>query len=217
MKDSASFLAIDWTKGGGLVPAIIQHQNTKDVLMLGYMNEKSFNLTRETGIVHFFSRSRQCLWKKGETSGHRLRVCSVQVDCDADTVLVVAHPEGPACHRGTESCFGGGTSVSFGIFSELESVIAKRWMFDTNDSSYVSKLKKAGHERIAQKFGEEAVETLIAALSTGGGSAFVEESADMFFHWLVLARSLSCELSAVAEVLASRRHRLRRPDPAGRI
>jgi phosphoribosyl-AMP cyclohydrolase / phosphoribosyl-ATP pyrophosphohydrolase len=192
---------LDWTKGGGLLPAIVQHALTGQVLMLAYMNRESFAETIACGEAVFFSRSRDRLWRKGESSGHVLKVTEIRKDCDADTLLVRAFPAGPTCHLGTRSCFG--FAVPATVLEDIEAVIASR-LAENPDGSYVAKLAAAGPLRVAQKLGEEGVETALAAVS-GNDDELVAESADLLFHLLVLLQFRGLSLEAVLEQLAARR------------
>ena len=195
-------------RSSDLLPAIIQHEETHKVLMLGYFNAESLALTQETGLVHFFSRSKNRLWQKGETSGHNLALKSISLDCDQDTFLVRVLPRGPTCHLGTNSCFGDalpGSSLDF--LMELEEIIDQQWRSSAAqvvEGSYLSQLKGAGLPRIAQKVGEEAVETVIAALASNDLSPLLEEAADLVFHLAVLLREKNTSLSQVAEILKNR-------------
>lgn len=185
---------------GGLVPAIVQDADTRAVLMLGYMNREAVELTQRTGSVTFFSRSRQDLWVKGETSGNYLTLVSMTADCDSDAILISARPTGPTCHTGTTSCFG---EPSNDIIAELESVIADR-RENPAENSYVSSLFAKGINKIAQKVGEEAVETVIAAKDDDPDS-FRAEAADLFFHYLILLNAKGLSLSDVTKELKGRR------------
>lgn len=194
---------IDFAKGDGLVPAIIQDANTLQVLMLGYMNQEALLKTQSEGKVCFFSRTKNRLWTKGEESGNFLNVRSIQLDCDQDTLLILVDPVGPTCHKGTKTCWGDGETTSYGIISELENTIRERWDSESTDS-YVAALKANGTHKIAQKVGEEAVEVVIEALRNDD-HLFLEESADLLFHYLLLLKAKGYELNAVLEVLKSRR------------
>jgi phosphoribosyl-AMP cyclohydrolase / phosphoribosyl-ATP pyrophosphohydrolase len=194
---------IDFAKGDGLVPAIIQDGNTLQVLMLGYMNQEALLKTQSEGKVCFFSRTKNRLWTKGEESGNFLNVRSIQLDCDQDTLLILVDPVGPTCHKGTKTCWGDGETTSYGIISELENTIRERWDSESTDS-YVASLKVKGTHKIAQKVGEEAVEVVIEALRNDD-HLFLEESADLLFHYLLLLKAKGYELNAVLEVLKSRR------------
>ena len=194
---------IDFAKGDGLVPAIIQDVNTLQVLMLGYMNEEALVKTRSEGKVCFFSRTKNRLWTKGEESGNFLHVCSIELDCDQDALLIRVNPVGPTCHKGTKTCWGEGESTNFGVISELEQTIRERWESESSDS-YVASLKSKGTHKIAQKVGEEAVEVVIEALRNDD-HLFLEESADLLFHYLVLLKSKGYSLKDVLNVLNARR------------
>lgn len=202
---SAPLDALDWDKGGGLVPLIVQHAHDGRVLMLGYANRESLALTKETGEVHFWSRSQRRIWRKGETSGHVLRVVSVAADCDRDALLCQALPAGATCHRGTASCFDGDAPAHPWLV-ELEALIAARASADPA-SSYVARLLAEPASRRAQKVGEEGVETALAAVS-GSAQALRSEAADLVFHLMVLLRG---EGLAFAEIVAelARRHAAR--------
>ena len=201
--------ALDWNKGGGLLPAIIQDARTEAVLMLGFMNEEALSATLERQRVVFYSRTKQRLWEKGETSGHTLSLVSVTADCDNDTLLVRANPAGPACHRDTLTCFGDGSlpdSAGFGFFARLEEVIEDR-IAHSPEGSYTAKLYGQGIKRMAQKVGEEGVEVALAA-QAGAGPELVSESADLIFHLALLLRASGLSLADVAAELAAR-HRAR--------
>lgn len=187
----------------GLVPAIIQDAESGSVLMLGFMNGDALAATEATGRVTFFSRSKQRLWTKGETSGNFLEVVSISADCDNDTLLVRARPHGPVCHTGTATCFGDdGEPNSIGFLLQLERVIADR-RSEPAEGSYVASLFAKGINRIAQKVGEEAVETVIAAKEPDI-EAFKSEAADLLFHYLVLLNEKDVSLGEIAETLAAR-------------
>jgi len=191
---------VDWDKGGGLIPAIVQHADNGNVLMLGYMNQEALEKTFTTGLVNFFSRSKQRFWQKGETSGNVLEVVHVSVDCDQDTILILAIPAGPTCHTGSVSCFGESENLPF--LSRLERIIDER-LATGDESSYVRSLKAKGTKCIAQKVGEEGVEVSLAAVG-GNQEEIVEESADLLFHLLVCLRDQSISLSDVTRVLRAR-------------
>ena len=193
---------IDFAKGGGLVPAIVQDADTLQVLMLGYMNEAALAETRKSGLVTFYSRSRNKLWTKGETSGNVLRLVSLQEDCDVDAVLVMARPEGPTCHEGTVSCFRDGGASGVGFLGELERVVASR-DGDDPDESYTARLLAKPVHKVAQKVGEEGVEVALAATSEGDGE-FAGEAADLLYHLLVLLRKRGMALGDVMQVLEER-------------
>jgi phosphoribosyl-ATP pyrophosphohydrolase/phosphoribosyl-AMP cyclohydrolase len=192
----------DFAKGGGLLPAIVQHARTGEVLMLGYMDAAALAVTRERGLVTFFSRSRQRLWTKGETSGNTLSVLDVRVDCDADTILVRALPAGPTCHNGTSSCFGDDVAPGLGFLAELDALVASRHA-ERPPGSYTTKLFDEGIRRIAQKVGEEGVEMALAAVAQDD-DALVGEAADLVFHLMVALRARGIGFEAVAARLASR-------------
>lgn len=187
----------------GLVPAIVQDGENGDVLMLGFMNAESLAATESTGRVTFYSRSKQRLWTKGESSGNFLEVVSIRSDCDDDTLLIVANPSGPVCHTGSATCFGEIEWTGVRFLKELESVIAQRHSH-SSESSYISKLFSKGLNKIAQKVGEEAVETVIAA-KDDDIEAFKNEAADLLFHYLVLLQEKGLGLGDIAYVLRTRR------------
>jgi phosphoribosyl-ATP pyrophosphohydrolase/phosphoribosyl-AMP cyclohydrolase len=194
---------IDWKKIDGLVPAIVQDAATRQVLMLGYMNEAALKKTLSSRKVTFFSRSRQRLWTKGESSKNFLRVVSVEVDCDNDTVLVFAHPAGPTCHRGTVSCFGDGSIAGgAGFLAHLDQVVAAR-IKGGDKSSYTVRLVQEGVARCAQKVGEEGVETALAAMQKDN-KAFAGEAADLLYHLIVLLRAKKLSLADAVAVLEKR-------------
>lgn len=193
-------MKIDFTKGNDLVPVVIQDEITLQVLMLGYMNEEAFTKTKEEGKVTFFSRTKNRLWTKGETSGNFLWVKDIQVDCDNDTLLIKATPEGPTCHKGSTSCFG--KDEAKGFLYELESIIHNR--IDTNDkNSYTNQLYKKGINKVAQKVGEEAVELVIEAKDTND-ELFKNEAADLLYHYLILLKTKGFSLSEIEDVLKTR-------------
>lgn len=194
---------IDWSKSDGLIPAVVQDNLSGQVLMLGYVNEESLKLTEQTGNVTFFSRSRGKLWTKGETSGNFLKFISMKVDCDGDTVLIQAQPQGPVCHEGTATCFGDEVEPALAFLGQLAKVIDQRFEARDTASSYVAKLAAGGIDRMAQKVGEEAVETAIAAKNEDL-TAFEGEAADLLFHLLVLLRAKGSSLPRLSEVLRSR-------------
>lgn len=195
-------LAIDWGKGSGLVPAIVQHWRSGAVLMLGYMNAEALAQTQQSGKVTFYSRSKQRLWVKGETSGHFLSFKALAVDCDNDTILVQAEPQGPTCHKGTQSCFGDESAPPLSFIAELDALVARRER-ERPAGSYTTGLFEAGVRRIAQKVGEEGVETALAAVAQDE-AALLGESADLIFHLLVLLRARGIELDEVVDELKSR-------------
>ena len=196
-------LNIDFQKCGGLVPAIIQDAQTKTVLMLGYMNEESLRKTQETGLVTFFSRSRQCLWTKGETSGNYLHVVSIKSDCDNDTLLIQANPDGPTCHTGTDTCWGEENKPNPLLFlSELSDFIEKRHE-EMPEGSYTTSLFKDGLNRMAQKVGEEALELVIEA-TNGTNDRLIYEGSDMLYHLIVLLTSKGLRIEDMARELMER-------------
>lgn len=193
-------MSIDFNKGGGLVPVIIQDDQTLEVLMLGYMNDEAYKKTLSEHKVTFFSRSKNRLWTKGEESGHFLYLVSVQEDCDNDTLLIKVKPEGPTCHTGSRSCFN--TSFNQNFIFELEKIIEDRYT-NPSEGSYVNKLRTKGLNKIAQKVGEEGVETVIAALNETEHD-LINESSDLLFHLLVLLKEKNISLKTIAENLAAR-------------
>jgi phosphoribosyl-ATP pyrophosphohydrolase/phosphoribosyl-AMP cyclohydrolase len=192
---------IDWTKGDGLVPAIAQDAKSLRVLMLGYVSQESLAATLSTGLVTFFSRSKQRLWQKGETSGNVLRLRSIKVDCDNDTLLMLVDADGPTCHLGTRSCFGDESAPNLSVIADLAATIHMRHHLPQH-GSYTSKLFEEGLNRIAQKVGEEAVETVIAA--TTESPAMASEAADLIYHLLVLLEASHTNLKDVLKVLHDR-------------
>ncbi|MDT7831735.1 bifunctional phosphoribosyl-AMP cyclohydrolase/phosphoribosyl-ATP diphosphatase HisIE [Flavobacteriaceae bacterium S356] len=195
---------IDFNKNSdGLVPAIIQDAMTKNVLMLGYMNEAAYLKTMEIGKVTFFSRSKNRLWTKGEESGNFLQLETIELDCDNDTLLIQARPNGPTCHKGTNTCWNGTNEQSYGFLSTLESTISERVENANASNSYIASLFKKGINKIAQKVGEEAVEVVIEAKDTND-ILFLEESADLLFHYLLLLRAKGYGLNHVVSVLKER-------------
>ena len=195
---------IDFEKMGGLVPAIIQDARTKNVLMLGFMNREAYEKTLATGLVTFWSRTRQCLWTKGETSGNVLRLVSIKSDCDNDTLLIKAEPAGPVCHTGTDTCWGETNEKDdLAFLSELQDFIEKRHE-EMPEGSYTTRLFTDGTKRIAQKVGEEALEAVIEATS-GTNEKFVYEASDMLYHLLVLLTDKGLRIDDLARELR-RRH-----------
>jgi len=186
----------------GLVPAIVQDAHTQTVLMLGYMNADAVAHTQRLGRVTFFSRSKNRLWTKGEESGHYLTFISLAVDCDCDALLIQAQPEGPTCHKGTDSCWGAVNRPHYGFLSTLEVVIEDRQKQPTADS-YVARLMAQGINKIAQKVGEEAIETVIEAKDSNS-DLFLNESADLLFHLLILLQAKGHRLDDVVAVLKAR-------------
>ena len=194
---------IDFEKMGGLVPAIIQDAVTKNVLMLGFMNPDAYAKTLETGNVTFWSRSRQCLWTKGETSGNFLKLESIQADCDNDTLLVKAHPMGPTCHKGTDTCWGESNTMDQVLFlKELQDFIDKR-QTEMPEGSYTTSLFRTGVNKMAQKVGEEAVETIIEA-TNGSKEKLVYEASDLLYHLIVLLTSQGLRIEDIAAELQKR-------------
>ena len=191
---------IDFEKTDGLVPVIIQDIQTLEVLMLGYMNEEAWTKTQAEGKVTFYSRSKKRLWTKGEESGNFLFVKETHIDCDNDTLLIKASPVGPTCHTGSRSCFK--TNFNQNFIFELEKIIANRYE-NPSEESYVNKLRKKGINKIAQKVGEEGVETVIAAL-TETDVDFINESSDLIFHLLVLLREKGKTLADIGVNLEGR-------------
>lgn len=196
-------MTIDFEKMGGLVPAIIQDANTRNVLMLGFMNEEAYNKTQQTGMVTFWSRTRQTLWTKGETSGNYLELVSMAVDCDNDTLLVKVIPHGPTCHTGTDTCWGetnGSSSLLF--LKELQDFIEKRHE-EMPEGSYTTRLFRDGVNKMAQKVGEEALETVIEA-TNGTNDHLVYEASDMLYHLMVLLTSKGLRIEDIATELQKR-------------
>ena len=194
---------IDFEKQGGLVPAIIQDSITNNVLMLGYMNQEAYEQTIKTGKVTFWSRSRQCLWTKGETSGNFLNLVSIKSDCDNDTLLVRVNPEGPACHLGTDTCWGEKNEANPLLFlTELQNFINKRHE-EMPEGSYTTSLFKDGLNRMAQKVGEEALEAVIEA-TNGTNERLIYEASDMFYHLIVLLTSKGLRIENIAQELQVR-------------
>ena len=193
-------MKIDFDKNGdGLVPAIIQDAVTKNVLMLGYMNEEAYNKTKETKKVTFFSRSKQRLWTKGEESGNFLDLVGIKNDCDSDSLLVSVNPTGPTCHKGSDTCWNEENTSNFGFLSQLESVIKQRRTSSDGSKSYVASLFEKGINKIAQKVGEEAVETVIEA-KDDNDDLFLYESADLLFHYLILLQAKGFTLKDFLDV-----------------
>lgn len=193
---------LDWAKGGGLLPAIVQHWLSGEVLMLGYMNAEALAQTQASGKVTFHSRSKQRLWTKGESSGHVLALKSIRIDCDADTLLIQADPHGPTCHLGTSSCFGEAVRPPLGFLAELDALVAQRHA-ERPAGSYTTRLFEGGMRRIAQKVGEEGVETALAAV-VQDDAELLGEAADLVFHLTVALRARGLGLADVVRVLADR-------------
>ncbi|HEY0332402.1 MAG TPA: bifunctional phosphoribosyl-AMP cyclohydrolase/phosphoribosyl-ATP diphosphatase HisIE [Stenotrophomonas sp.] len=191
--------ALDWNKGDGLLPVIVQDADTLRVLMLGYMNAEALAATRRLGQVTFYSRSKQRLWTKGESSGHFLHVVSIDQDCDADTLLVLARPHGPTCHLGRDSCFPSAPAQFLGA---LDALVARRAV-EQPEGSYTTRLFAQGVRRIAQKVGEEGVETALAGV-VQDDDALLGESADLLYHLIVLLRARGLSLNDAVKVLETR-------------
>ncbi len=197
-------MEVDFDKSpDGLVPAIVQDAVTKNVLMLGYMNKDALQKTLDTEKVTFFSRSKQRLWTKGETSGNFLDLVRIKADCDKDALLVEVNPNGPTCHTGTDTCWDEENSSSYGFLSQLEKVIQDRKENQEVQKSYVASLFQKGINKIAQKVGEEAVETVIEA-KDDNDELFLNESADLLFHYLILLNAKGFQLDDIAQVLKDR-------------
>ncbi|MFB9096568.1 MULTISPECIES: bifunctional phosphoribosyl-AMP cyclohydrolase/phosphoribosyl-ATP diphosphatase HisIE [Flavobacterium] len=197
-------MKIDFTKNeNGLIPAIIQDNQTKNVLMLGYMNQEAIDKTLEINKVTFFSRSKNRLWTKGEESGNFLELVSIKNDCDNDTLLLQVKPVGPTCHTGSDTCWQEVNKQDFGFISKLENTIKERKENADSETSYVASLFAKGMNKIAQKVGEEAVEVVIEAKDTND-YLFLSESADLLFHYLILLQAKGYQLNDVVNVLKSR-------------
>ena len=196
-------MTLDFEKMGGLVPAVIQDATTKNVLMLGFMNEEAYQKTQQTGKVTFWSRTRQTLWTKGETSGNFLELVSMAVDCDNDTLLVKVIPHGPTCHTGTDTCWGETNSAHpLAFLSELQDFIEKRHK-EMPEGSYTTRLFRDGVNKMAQKLGEEALETVIEA-TNGTNDKLVYEASDMLYHLLVLLTGKGLRIEDIAQELQKR-------------
>lgn len=193
-------MKLDFSKNNGLIPVIIQNNETQQVLMLGYMNDEALQKTQQENVVTFFSRSKNRLWTKGETSGNFLHVVSIQEDCDSDALLIQVNPSGPTCHNGTTSCFATEPNISF--LNELENVIENRIANPTSES-YVASLFRKGINKIAQKVGEEAVELVIES-KDDNHDLFVGEAADLLFHYLVLLQAKGLKLNDIERELERR-------------
>jgi phosphoribosyl-ATP pyrophosphohydrolase/phosphoribosyl-AMP cyclohydrolase len=197
-------MTIDFNKNpDGLVPAIIQDANTKNVLMLGYMNQNALDKTQQTQQVTFFSRTKNRLWTKGEESGNFLNLVDIKLDCDNDTLLIFVNPSGPTCHKGSDTCWNDTNNESYGFISKLEDVITNRIKDAEVTKSYVATLFKEGINKIAQKVGEEAVEVIIEA-KDDNDDLFLSESADLLFHYLMLLQAKGFKLNDVVNVLKGR-------------
>ncbi|NND79203.1 MAG: bifunctional phosphoribosyl-AMP cyclohydrolase/phosphoribosyl-ATP diphosphatase HisIE [Maribacter sp.] len=197
-------MKIDFTKNkDGLVPAIIQDATTKNVLMLGYMNEEAYSITINTQKVTFYSRTKQRLWTKGEESGNFLNLVNIKNDCDNDTLLVQVDPSGPTCHKGSDTCWNEENKQQFGFLSTLEEIIRDRKENQDNSKSYVASLFRSGINKVAQKVGEEAVEVVIEAKDENE-DLFLNESADLLFHYLILLQAKDYKLNDIVKVLEQR-------------
>jgi len=197
-------MTINFNKNNdGLVPAVIQDAITKNVLMLGYMNEEALSKTKESKKVTFYSRTKQRLWTKGEESGHFLNLVDVKLDCDNDTLLIRVNPIGATCHKGTDTCWNESNNENFGFISKLETIIADRKVNFNPEDSYVSSLFSKGINKIAQKVGEEAVEVVIEA-KDDNDDLFINESADLLFHYLILLQAKGFTLKDVVKTLRER-------------
>jgi len=195
---------IDFNKNSdGLVPAIIQDTTTKNVLMLGYMNAAAFEKTKETKLVTFYSRTKKRLWTKGEESGNTLQLVDVQLDCDRDSLLISVQPNGPTCHKGSDTCWNEKNTPNYGFFSSLEKTITERVANKDIEKSYVASLFDKGINKIAQKVGEEAVETVIEAMDNND-ELFLYEAADLFFHYLMLLQAKGFTLKDIEAELIGR-------------
>lgn len=203
MKIEFDKTSVDWAKVGGLIPVVVQDRRSLRVLMLGYMNDEALTLTLQTGLVTFFSRTKQRIWQKGETSGHVLRVSAITLDCDQDTILALVDPEGPTCHLGTRTCFGDKEEAALSTLADLAAVIHSRRV-SADTQSYTAKLFSEGIVRVAQKVGEEGVETALAAATKAPNLA--DEAADLVYHLLVLLEACDVSLWTVLEILAKRAH-----------
>ncbi len=195
---------VNWAKG--LIPTIIQHQENGNVLMLGYMNAEAFQLTQSTNVVHFFSRSKNRIWMKGETSGNELHVKEINIDCDDDTILIQAMPLGPVCHTGADTCFGAYKQIKHksSFLDELEHTISSR-IQNGDNKSYVNALVKSGINRVAQKVGEEAVEVVIASI--GEEEKLIDEASDLLFHLMVLLQAKGRSLDDIISNLKQRHNK----------
>lgn len=197
-----SLTKLNWQKTAGLLPAIVQDNTTGQVLMMAWMNEEALTITLQTGKATFFSRSRQCLWCKGETSGNTLYVKQITADCDQDTLLLQAEASGPACHKGTVSCWSDSTEPSFTFLKKLDQLLEAR-KESSEEESYTASLYLQGIKRIAQKVGEEGVETALAAM-TGNRDEIINESADLLYHLMVLLKSQELSVEDVIICLKKR-------------
>ncbi len=195
---------VDFNKNpDGLVPAIIQDASTNKILMLGYMNADALQKTIATQLVTFFSRTKQRLWTKGEESGNVLNLVDIKLDCDSDSLLIKVNPKGPTCHKGTDTCWNETNKETYGFISNLEETIESRIKAGDSEKSYVASLFAKGINKIAQKVGEEAVEVVIEA-KDDNDDLFLEESADLLFHYLMLLQAKGFKLNDVVSVLKNR-------------
>ncbi|UDN38094.1 bifunctional phosphoribosyl-AMP cyclohydrolase/phosphoribosyl-ATP diphosphatase HisIE [Proteus vulgaris] len=201
MMNSETLAQLDWEKVDNLMPVIIQNAISGDVLMLGYMNKEALDMTLKSGNITFYSRTKQRLWTKGETSGNFLKLVNIYPDCDNDTLLILANPIGPTCHNGTESCFAPAQS-QWGFLYELENILRER-KNASPDSSYTARLYASGTKRIAQKVGEEGVETALAA-TVNDREELRNEASDLLYHLMVLLQDQSLSLSDVIGCLQER-------------
>ncbi|WJG08000.1 bifunctional phosphoribosyl-AMP cyclohydrolase/phosphoribosyl-ATP diphosphatase HisIE [Aliiglaciecola sp. LCG003] len=197
-----SITALSWDKMDGLLPCIVQHAKSGKVLMQGFMNKAALESTLESGQVTFFSRSKQRLWTKGESSGHTLALTEISADCDKDSLLALVVPNGPTCHLGTESCWADSQDAEMTFVAQLETILASRKNADP-ETSYTAKLYSKGIKRISQKVGEEGVETALAA-TVGDLEELKNESADLLYHLIVLLQASDLSLSDVIDVLKAR-------------
>jgi phosphoribosyl-ATP pyrophosphohydrolase/phosphoribosyl-AMP cyclohydrolase len=202
MKNSKEELDLDFSKGNGLLPAVIQDAQTKQVLMLGYMNPEALAQTQEEGKVTFFSRSKSRLWTKGESSGNFLNVVSIKADCDQDTLLIQVNPDGPTCHKGDATCWGEENKPNALFLEHLEAIINDR-KANPHEASYTASLFAKGINKVAQKVGEEAIELVIEAKDDDKG-LFLNEAADLLYHFEVLLAAKDYKLSEVLDVLRER-------------
>ena len=197
-------MKIDFSKNiEGLIPAIIQDSKTKTVLMLGYMNQDAIDITLQTNKVTFFSRSKNRLWTKGEESGNFLNLVSIKNDCDNDSLLISVIPIGPTCHKGSDTCWQETNNQEYGFISRLEKTIQERKENALSDQSYVASLFEKGINKIAQKVGEEAIEVVIEA-KDNNDNLFLDESADLLFHYLILLQAKGFKLQDVVNILEKR-------------
>ncbi len=202
LKQEKVQMELNFEKMNGLIPAIIQDARTGKVLMLGFMNQEAYKKTVETGLVTFFSRTRQTLWTKGETSGHKLHVVSIKADCDNDSLLIKVHPDGPVCHTGTDTCWGEKNEADICFLSYLQDFIEKRHQ-EMPEKSYTTSLFQAGVNRMAQKVGEEAVETVIEA-TNGTNDRLIYEASDLLYHLIVLLTSKGMRIEDLVHELQKR-------------